>query len=198
MKSIKSKIIVGLTISFIVFITIFFIIYLIFNGSNLGKSDWLAFLSGYLSFVGTIIVSIISLAQTAYYERKRKQKEKCDRTRNIRPIFSIEYSDFQEFTEDFILKIKNVGEYPVSNVIINYCYISQMLLPNEELILKCSYSDNSKYLMPESDFEKSEIGYPKKIVINYENIDGDDWYQGFEMKSFEGSYYYSLCKIERT
>lgn len=137
------------------------------------------------------------MTQTAYYERERKQKDECDRTKNIRPILSIEYSDFQEISGDFILKIKNVGKYPISNVIINCCYVRQVLLSNEELTLECSYNDNSKYLILESSFTKSKIGFPKDIVINYEDIDGDAWFQGFEMKNFEGSYY-SLCEIEKT
>lgn len=197
MKSIKSTIIIGILIFFMVFMAIFLAIYLIFRGTDLRKSDWLAFLSGYLSFAGTT-VSVIALTQTAYYERERKQKDECDRTKNIRPIFSIKCSDFQEISGDFILKIKNVGKYPINNVIINCCYVRQVLLSNEELTLECSYNDNSKYLMLESSFTKSKIGVPKDIVINYEDIDGDAWFQGFEMKNFEGSYYYSLCEIEKT
>lgn len=104
-------------------IAAFIIICLFFYKFDLRKSDWLAFLSGYLSFAGTTIVSVIALTQTAYYERERKQKDECDRTKNIRPILSIEYSDFQEISGDFILKIKNVGKYPINNVIINCCYV---------------------------------------------------------------------------
>lgn len=36
-------------------------------GIGLNDSDWLAFWAAYLSFVGTVLVSVVSLAQAGYY-----------------------------------------------------------------------------------------------------------------------------------
>lgn len=53
---------------------VYVIIYLVFKengifpvGTGLEKSDWLSFLGAYLSFIGTVIVSLIAIFQSIYY-----------------------------------------------------------------------------------------------------------------------------------
>ena len=36
-------------------------------GTGLEKSDWLSFLGAYLSFIGTVIISLIAIFQSIYY-----------------------------------------------------------------------------------------------------------------------------------
>jgi hypothetical protein len=64
-----------------IFALIYFIIWLIFIikgpfkiGDNLNKSDWLIFLGGYLSFVGTITVTYLVIVQNRNYHVIEQEK----------------------------------------------------------------------------------------------------------------------------
>ena len=57
-------------------VVIYIIVYLAFRwngilpaGTDLEKSDWLSFLGAYLSFVGTVIVSMIAIFQMLYLSK---------------------------------------------------------------------------------------------------------------------------------
>ena len=74
----KTHIIVLVAASVIVYI----LIYLVFRGNgifpvgaNLEKSDWLSFLGAYLSFIGTVIVSMIAIFQSRYYSELNEKKD---------------------------------------------------------------------------------------------------------------------------
>ena len=165
------------------------------TGTYLEKKDWLAFAGGYLSFAGTLLISVITAMQTTYYNNRENSKQTQERINAIRPIFAISFPDSSEESHVFTLSISNVGAYPVSNVIMNGHYLYQLLVPAKEKKVMFSYSSDTYYRLLVSEYEKSENGYPKNIIINYEDIDGNNCFQIFEMKLFEGTYYYSLEEI---
>ena len=49
-----------------------------------------------------------------------------------------------------------------------------------------------RYKILENEFEPNGNRIPTWFNINYEDIDGNDLYQTFELKSFEDTVYYSL------
>ena len=56
---------------------------------SLEKSDWLSFLGAYLSFIGTVIVSLIAIFQSIYYSELNERKDAenslsvCQPLRNV-------------------------------------------------------------------------------------------------------------------
>ena len=44
-------------------------------GADLEKSDWLSFLGAYLSFIGTVIVSMIAIFHSRYYSELNESKK---------------------------------------------------------------------------------------------------------------------------
>ena len=75
---------------------VYVIIYLVFKengifpvGTGLEKSDWLSFLGAYLSFIGTVIVSLIAIFQSIYYSELNERKDAENRKKEIQPIFSV-------------------------------------------------------------------------------------------------------------
>ena len=72
------------------------IIYFVFKGNGifpvgtgLEKSDWLSFLGAYLSFIGTVIISLIAIFQSIYYSELNERKDAESRKKEIQPIFSV-------------------------------------------------------------------------------------------------------------
>ena len=68
-------------------VVIYIIVYLAFRwngilpaGTDLEKSDWLSFLGAYLSFVGTVIVSMIAIFQSRYYSELAEKKDAASRS----------------------------------------------------------------------------------------------------------------------
>jgi hypothetical protein len=49
-------------------------------------------------------------------------------------------------------------------------------------------------IITEDVYEKNEEGLPSWFNINYEDVDGREMFQTFELKSFEGTRYFSLSK----
>lgn len=58
-------------------------------GMDLEKKDWLAFLGTYLSFAGTLIISLIAILQNRFFVEKEKEHIAADRKKNIQPILSV-------------------------------------------------------------------------------------------------------------
>ena len=88
----KKPIIITVAASAVIYI----IVYLAFRwngilptGIDLEKSDWLSFLGAYLSFVGTVIVSMIAIFQSRYYSEIAEKKDAASRKKDIQPIFSV-------------------------------------------------------------------------------------------------------------
>lgn len=48
----------------------------------------------------------------------------------------------------------------------------------------------------ESDYQKSVEGIPVEFNINYEDVDGNQVFQTFQLKEFDNVRYYSLESIE--
>ncbi len=129
------------------FISIYFIFRdecFISAGINLNKSDWLAFIGGYLPFAGTLFVSVITVLQTTYYNDKEDYKQAKERINKIRPIFAVDFSDLCKDEEKFKITISNVGEFPISNVAVNGHYLYQLLPTGKKKEIVFSYSNSEK------------------------------------------------------
>lgn len=185
------------------------------------KSDWLSFLGGYLSFAGTIIVSLVALLEGFFYRQRSIEESKEKRKKEIQPIFSIKIKALntmmQGYAEaaslydtsknpkhkNFTIEIENVSFHPIKHVIIFDKYLAQLLKINESKELQCAYEDSPDYTheskrlirILRSDCERTDNGLPKWFNINYEDIDGNEMYQTFELHEFDGEQYYSLVKI---
>lgn len=213
----------------LIIIVFYVLIYLCFKGegfipagSNLTKGDWLAFFGTYLSFVGATLVSGIALVQSHLYAEKQNSRDLAVRKKQIQPIFSIEIvnidqqlpgtaeavglrssSNFPKHRNVHI-RIENVAEYPIRNVIIFDRYYFQLLKPNEPKDIYVVYSDSPDAgtkvaviaRVLESEYERTEQGVPKWFNINYEDVDGNEEFQTFTLENFEGVEYYSLKSIE--
>lgn len=186
------------------------------SGVGLVKTDWLSFLGAYLSFYGTVVVSLTIFWHTNYVAKQSGEKTALERKKRIQPMFSIEISSQNTVMEkhssfvnmgnkperpsNVIIKIENANEYPVANVIIFNKYIISLLKPGEKKSVYCTYSDPTKTytfhdsvaVINETDYEKDASGLPKWFNINYDDIDGNEMYQTFELKHFDETEYYSL------
>jgi L-rhamnose mutarotase len=187
-------------------------------GIDLEKEDWLAFLGAYLTFAGTIAVSTVASLQTKYFAEIEKEKANETRKKKLQPIFSVVIEEidtqvsgtaeiFNRFDpstypkhKNVTISIENVSEYPILNVIIFDNYMFQLLKSNDKKAFQIAYSDSpdvqrwKKHMIEifESEYARTENGIPEWFNICYEDIDGDEWRQTFEIKDFDGKRYYSL------
>ena len=187
-------------------------------GIDLEKKDWLAFLGAYLAFAGTVVVSIVATLQTKHFAEIEKEKMKQTRKKELQPIFSISMEGINQQVagtaevfnlydsstypkhKNVTISIENVSSYPILNVIIFDKYLFQLLKPNEKKTFQVAYSDSpdiqkwKKHLIEilESEYEHTDEGIPKWFNINYDDIDGNKMFQTFELKTFDGTNYYSL------
>lgn len=215
---------IPLIITIIFSIVAYIAIYFIFKGDgfftvgkDLNKNDWLSFLGAYLSFVGTVIVSLIAILQSHYYTTTDNQKKEEDRQKQIQPIFSIKIVavDIQldGTAETFSLSnpsrntkhknvkisIENVNNFPIAHLIVFDKYITPLLKCNEIQYVHCAYYDSvdapkwpKKLVVLTDDYERNEQGIPEWFNVNYEDVDGRSMYQTFELKKFDETLYYSL------
>lgn len=172
---------------------VYFLIYLVFRGNgifpvgaDLEKSDWLSFLGAYLSFIGTVIVSMIAIFQSRYYSELNEKKDASSRKKEIQPIFSIKIVaiDIQldGTAEAFSLSdksknpvhknvkisVENVNRFPIKHVIIFDKYITPLLKCNEVQFVHCAYYDSddakkwpSKVAVLTDEYERNDRGVPK-------------------------------------
>jgi len=192
------------------------------TGSGLGKSDWLSFLGGYLSFSGAIIVSLTLFWHANYTAKKEEIKSKEERKKKVQPIFSINIisknggvmgtvdtfniNDIASISkhENLLISIENVNEYPIKHVIAYEKYLCPVLKAGSIINVQCAYagtSDAKKHpdklaVITEEDYAKNEEGYPTGLTINYEDVDGREMWQIFKLKSYDGTLYFSLEKTE--
>ena len=209
-----------ISITLIILFVVYIMIYLIFKGDgflyvgkDLSKKDWLSFLGAYLAFSGTLLVSIIATMQSAFYKKVEEEKEYKQRIEKIKPIFSVTYcineiinkNDIETAKQKVItISIENVNDYPIRNVCVFDKYLYQLLKAHEKKDIKVIYSDwlndltkdKGYIVLYELDYERNEIGLPSGFNINYEDIDGNDWYQSFKLSSFDETLYYSFDGIE--
>ena len=206
---------------------VYFLIYLVFTedgiflvGTDLEKSDWLSFLGAYLSFTGTVIVSMIAVFQSRYYSELDEEKNIARRKKEIQPIFSIkivaidiqpdgtaEVFSLYDKSKNAVHKnvkisIENVNKFSIKHVFIFDKYITPLLKCNEVQFVHCAYYDSDdakkwpgKMVVLFDDYERNDQGIPNWFNINYEDVDGNTMCQIFELKKFEGTLYYSLDSI---
>lgn len=217
-KYLLSRILLAIIISIMVYVCIYFFFTtkgFIPTGEGLNKTDWLSFFGAYLSFFGTVLVSLTIFWHTNYVSKQSEEKAATERKQRIQPVFSIEigpqntimekHSSFvdignkPERPSNVIIKIENTNEYPITNVIVFDMYIAPLLKPGEEVSVHCSYSDptntykfyNSIAVIYETDYEKDISGLPKWFNINYDDVDGNEMYQSFVLHHFDDTPYYS-------
>ena len=217
-KYLSARIVLATIIGIIVYI----IIYLFFcvkgvipSGDGLDKTDWLSFLGAYLSFFGTIIVSLTIFWHTNYVTKQSEEKTATERKKRIQPVFSIKIGSQNTIMEkrssfvdtgnkperpsNVIIKIENANEFPITNVIVFDKYITPLLKTKEEISVHCTYSDptdtykfyDSIAVINETDYEKDSSGLPKRFNINYDDVDGNAMYQSFNLSCFDDTLYYS-------
>ena len=196
----------------------------IYVGDDLEKKDWLSFLGAYLSFAGTVIVSLIALFQSRFFVENDKAKLLYDRKKELQPIFSVTieninsqipgtaevFSLYDKSTnpkhKNVVISVENVNKYPVRNVIIFDKYLWQLLKSNDKQTIYVAYSDSpdikswkEKLIeINKSEYECTQEGIPKWFNIVYDDIDGNEMFQTFELKEYDGEKYYSLQSIEQT
>lgn len=195
----------------------------IYVGDYLEKRDWLSFLGSYLSFAGTVAVSLIALFQSRYFVENDNKKTINNRRRQLQPVFSIAIENIDVQLpgiveaislygketvvkhKNVVISIENVNDYPIRNVVIFNKYMYQLLKSNDKKNVYIAYSDSpdlkhrDKLIeIYESEYERTEEGIPKWFNIVYDDIDGNEMFQTFELKEFENVKYYSLQRIEQT
>ena len=212
---------------FLILIAIYVLIYLCFmqngflpTGVGLNKMDWLTFLGTYLSFSGTIIISVIAILQGQFFEKNSSRRSDLDHKKAIQPIissqiirmngtvgnkcdvFSLKDLDSVQSHNNFTLEIENAGLYPINNVIVFETYLRPVLKPNEKVIIQCAYTGSPDLLeckddiieLKETHYERSDIGIPKNLKIFYDDIDGNEMVKVFSLKTIKGKNYYSLVE----
>lgn len=187
------------------------------SGKGLEKKDWLSFLSEYLGFAGTLIISLVAILQSKYFAEQDRKRISAERMRKVQPILSVNIvsmdSSISNTAEIFsvsrpesiphhknvTIEIENAGKYPIRNVIVFDKYFVQMLKPNEKKQIQVAYSDSPDAKMSknitvilETDYERTDSGIPKSFPINYDDADGNEFFQIFELKNFDGELFYSL------
>ena len=163
---------------------------------------------------------MIAIFQSRYYSELNEKKDASSRKKEIQPIFSIKIVaiDIQldGTAEAFSLSdksknpvhknvkinVENVNRFPIKHVIIFDKYITPLLKCNEVQFVHCAYYDSddakkwpSKVAVLTDEYERNDRGVPKWFNINYEDIDGNEMYQSYELKDFEGTLYYALESI---
>lgn len=146
---------------------VYVIIYLVFKengifpvGTGLEKSDWLSFLGAYLSFIGTVIVSLIAIFQSIYYSELNERKDAENRKKEIQPIFSVKivsidmqldgtaeaFSLYDKATnpihKNVKISVENVNRFPIKHMIVFDKYITPLLKCNEIQYVHCAYYDS--------------------------------------------------------
>ena len=126
-------------------------------GQGLDKKDWISFFGSYISFAGTLFISLIAILQTDFFTKQQIVREAKFRKRNIQPIFSIDLSmkteqqvhcDSGSFPSNphkySYIKIKNVNDYPIRNLIIFDKYFCQLQEPNQPLAIEIIKGNSNK------------------------------------------------------
>ena len=208
-------------------VILFLILYSVFScssiipaGLNLSRADWLAFVSGYLSFIGSIIVAMVATYQTKFYQDQEKEKEKTERQKTIQPVFVVNIEGLNEqlpgtadipgaLHRNIHISVENLSNYPVLHIIAFNRYIRPSIRAGEKIEIYAAYEDSEdikRYKRKvqagelieilHSEMECDREGKPEWFVINYEDIDGHDMYQTFKLCDFDGIAYYSKEEAE--
>ena len=189
-------------------------------GTGLSKSDWLDFLGAYLAFGGTVFIGLVAILQNMHFSKEESRRRAVERERLIRPVISVSIAardkDFRVLAGTYsgvsltypgsvTLEFKNAGSYPICNVIALDGYLCECLLPGETAEITCGYGEVPELIagsgglirILEGDFGRSSDNLPEWFNVNYDDIDGNGWYQTFELRTFEGRNYYGLTDIDQ-
>lgn len=175
MKRNKSLLyVILIVLAFIILYVIIWIVFLfngpISTGEGISKRDWLLFLSGYLSFVGTISVSIMVIVQNSRYRKIDKERNRLQNMPTIKfskaylynEFKSINFSEFKENIKDPDVK-KMIESHSIDPkeevIIIDNC----PLITWKDDRFECSGSDNSKTIILVKDI-------PLRAIYIAENI----------------------------
>lgn len=228
-QSLADYLFIRIIITILLCIAIYVCIYFCFTtkgfiptGVGLTKNDWLSFLGAYLSFFGTVLVSLTVFWHTNYVTAQSEKRILQERKKHIQPVFSIKIStqntvmeittSFVDFSKkpprpsNVIIKIENANEFPITNIIMFDKYISPLLKPCVEKEVLCTYVDptntykfyDSIAVINEEDYKKDSSGLPMWFKISYDDVDGNSMYQIFKLKTFDGTQYYSLDGVFET
>lgn len=186
------------------------------TGADLNKSDWLDFIGSYLSFAGTIAVSLVALAQASYYNEMENNRRIRERLKEIQPLFSVEIvtidkqppgtvETFSPSRSKWISKHRNIqlairiaNDKPARNVCVFEEFVLPLLKPDEKLNLCICFEDSpdseckSVLKILHSEYKADNEGLPDWFNIEYDDIDGHMMVQTFELNSSFQKKFYSL------
>lgn len=191
------------------------------SGSELSKDNWLNFFGSYLGFAGTTIVSFTALYVSIKNEKDNTKNRIEGRFKEIQPFFSIDCVgakvDILNFTKlgQYItpnkseqlntqIKVKNIGKFPVLNVILCGVYVLPCLVPGEEHIFTLAPENSydslhtpDKVITVESYTATfSNDGYIDKIAIQYDDLDGNYCGQHHTLVKSPAKWYYKFSELE--
>ena len=211
-----------LSMAFVMFAVTYVLIYLLFQlegpfstGKDLSKGDWLVFSSGFLSFCGTILIGLVAVLQNEHYVKGEAERRRAERVRLIKPILTVTIVSRNkrfrlstgpcsgvdvDYPGSVTIQIANVGNYPISNIVVFDRYICDCLTPGDFYEITCGYDNipapisslRNVLMVSESEYGKSEDGLPEYINVNYLDVDGVEWYQTYSLRCFEEARYYGL------
>ena len=189
-------------------------------GTGIEKIDWLSFLGAYLSFIATVIVRLIAIFQSIYYSELNERKDAENRKKEIQPIFSVKivsidmqldgtaeaFSLYDKATnpihKNVKISVENVNRFPIKHMIVFDKYITPLLKCNEIQYVHCAYYDSvdakkwpKQMAVLTDEYERNDQGVPTWFNVNYEDVDGNEMFQRFELKDFDGKLYYALNSI---
>lgn len=191
-------------------------------GRELEKRDWLGFLGAYLSFVGTVAVSLIAILQSSYFNKRENERRYNERLEMIQPIFSVSISERNSHVgnyavsfnlsdastypkyDNFTIKIENISEYPAMHICVFEKYMFPVIKSGESKLIQAAFSDSEdvrkypkglKVVLESSEPKDEEQRLPLEFNICYDDIDGNSLYQTFKLMDFDDVKYYALkCK----
>lgn len=167
------------------------------TGPYLSKSDWLQFLGMFLAFGGTVFIGLVTMQQQAEFKTEEKSRidrektvEATRRRKKLQPIFGIQpMSVYDTITDESFapvkqipaLRIKNAGNYPIANVLINDEFGFHILLPGAENQFK-----------PRSPITTGKA----KLSICYDDADGTLYCQAFDVSMWGEEPFFTMTHIE--
>lgn len=189
-------------------------------GSGLRKSDWLAFVGSYLSFIGTVVVAFISAASGSYHNEMENKRRAEERHKEIQPLFSVAIVDVDTLPpgaaeavnplaadgmpkhQNVQIKIEIANDHLAKHVIVFDYYLTPLMKSSDRRTICVAYEDSPDihrwpkevHTIIKSEFPCDEQGIPKTFNINYEDTDGHQMVQTFKLNHFEDMRYYELVE----
>ena len=163
---------------------------------------------------------MIAIFQSIYYSELNERKDAENRKKEIQPIFSVKivsidmqldgtaeaFSLYDKAThpihKNVKISVENVNRFPIKHMIVFDKYITPLLKCNEIQYVHCAYYDSvdakkwpKQMAVLTDEYERNDQGVPTWFNVNYEDVDGNEMFQRFELKDFDGKLYYALNSI---